>query len=233
MRIRERVDREELLDAGGVSGDDVRRSLSDLERMHRWLGGGAALTRFLYPCARPGARVLDVGCGSGLVSAEIRRWSDTSGKCARLTALDRSPLHLAIGLERGHLSAGSRVSGDAFALPFPDRSFDFVVTTLLLHHFAPGALRRILAELARVCRGRVIANDLIRDWVPALFFRLSTPFFARSWVTRHDGWASVRRAYTPEEWRALATELGWRGARVATHGLAYRMTLVYDVDGPS
>jgi ubiquinone/menaquinone biosynthesis C-methylase UbiE len=231
----ERFDREELLDLGHGSIGEVRRSLSDLDRINRWLGGRAPLRRFLFPrmtaAARRPLRVLDVGTGSAAGAVEIARWARRQGISTQLVALDRSGRHLSMAREAVRGFPEIRFTqADVFDLPFADESFDFVCSTLLLHHFAPAALRQLLPKLWRLSRGSVILNDLVRGRVPAWFFAASAPFFARSPLTKHDGHASIRRAYTPGEMRRILDEAGLSQARLYTHGLYYRMTIVMDRD---
>jgi SAM-dependent methyltransferase len=232
--IPERLDREEMLDAGKGSMEEVRRSLGDLDRINRWLGGRTPLRRFLYPrvAARQGGgpiRVLDVGAGSGATSIAIARWAAENRLPVDIVAFDNNERHLAIARQavRGRPSI-RLLRGDARQLPFADDSFDFVFSTLLLHHFDPSVLRAMIPALSRISRGRVILNDLVRDRVPAIFFAATTRVFARSPLTQHDGPVSIRRAYTPGEMRRILKEAGLPRARIYTHGLYYRMTIVID-----
>ncbi len=97
------------------------------------------------------------------------------------------------------------------------------VFSLLLHHLDPGPAAAALRELRRVARRGIVVNDLTRTWAGLVGLALLLPLLARSWITRHDGLVSVRRAYTPPELRRLARSVGldhlhsagWLGARVA------------------
>ncbi|HSR26090.1 MAG TPA: class I SAM-dependent methyltransferase [Candidatus Eisenbacteria bacterium] len=98
-----------------------------------------------------GLRWLDVGCGTGALSEAI-----LPGAPGALTAVDRSASYVA------HTSARLRHAGvrlavaDAAALPFPDSSFDVVVSGLMLN-FVPDPARAI-GEAARVAvRGGTVA----------------------------------------------------------------------------
>ena len=74
---------------------------------------------------------------------------------------------------------------------------------------------------------RVSSGDPIAfGWLPLAGFKLIRPAF-RSYITHYDGEASVRRAYTPREFRALARAAGLPTARVVEH-VPFRMTLVAD-----
>ena len=86
-------------------------------------------------------RVLDVGAGTGHLTAAFRRRGHP------VTALDATDAMLRRN------EAGARVRADAARLPFPDRSFDLVVEANLLHHVADPV--GVLREMARVTRGAV------------------------------------------------------------------------------
>jgi len=108
-----------------------------------------------------GQRVLDVGCGTGVVSLAAARMG------ARVTGLDLTPELLVRARENAAI-AGSDIEwqeGDAEALPFADGSFDVVVSQFG-HMFAP---RPDVAtrEMLRVLRpGGTIA---FATWPPELW----------------------------------------------------------------
>jgi SAM-dependent methyltransferase len=106
----------------------------------------------------PGEDALDVACGSGNTAiAAARRFATTTG-------LDYVPALLDHGRERAkaELVEVDWVEGDAQDLPFPDASFDLVMSTFGVM-FAPDQ-RRAAAELLRVCRpgGRIA----MANWTP-------------------------------------------------------------------
>jgi SAM-dependent methyltransferase len=109
-------------------------------------------------------RVLDVGCGSGVVTREIARRVGTGG---RVVGLDASPALLAVARELAHEAGlGDRVEfreGSVLRLPFPDGAFDAVIAVTVLSH-VPGG-EGAIPELARVARrgGRVGVFDLDTD----------------------------------------------------------------------
>ena len=97
-----------------------------------------------------GTRLLDAGCGAGLVSllASLRG--------AQVTALDASPGLLAIARQR--LPAADVREGDLEALPFADASFDAVTAVNSL--FYADDMDAAMRELVRVVRpgGRVVVT---------------------------------------------------------------------------
>lgn len=106
----------------------------------------------------PGMDVLDLACGTGNATIPAAR------KGARVTGLDFSLDLLAIARERAAdaIVEVEWVEGDAQELPFPDASFDRVISTFG-HMFAPDH-QRTAAEMRRVCRpGGAIA---VACWTP-------------------------------------------------------------------
>jgi SAM-dependent methyltransferase len=94
----------------------------------------------------PGARWLDVGCGTGALSASILAQADPR----EVTGIDPSAAFVTFA--QGH-SPDSRARfevGDARALPFADDAFDASVSGLVLNFVPEPALA--MAELARVTR---------------------------------------------------------------------------------
>ena len=158
--IPSRQDRPEWLDLQRGSLDEVRESLRDISRINRWLGGQAALRRFLFPRMRQAGakrplRILDVGTGSAAVPLEIVRWARRHEIPVRIIALDNNLRHLNIGRENvSEYEEIQLLAADVTALPFPPASFDFVLSMLFLHHFSRAKLLEILSALKAVCRGR-------------------------------------------------------------------------------
>ena len=107
----------------------------------------------------------------------------------------------------------------------PDRSFDVVLCSLALHHFAPGEAVQVLREMDRLSRIGFILNDIRRCLAGYVAAWSASRVATRNRLTRHDMPLSVLRAYTPHELRALLRQAGIPNARVTTHPL-FRMAAV-------
>ena len=111
-----------------------------------------------------GERVLDVGCGSGVVTRDIARRVGSRG---RAVGVDPSRALLAVARELAEdAGVGGHVEfreGDALRLPFPDSSFDVVVCATVLSHVPRG--EAAIPEFVRVLRsgGRLGVFDLDTD----------------------------------------------------------------------
>jgi demethylmenaquinone methyltransferase/2-methoxy-6-polyprenyl-1,4-benzoquinol methylase len=140
----------------------------------------------------PGARILDVAAGTGLVTAALRSAYDCD-----VVALDQSPEMLAQATAR--FAGDPRVTtvlGQAERLPYADGAFDALTFTYLLRYVddVPATLR----ELFRVVRpgGRVASLEF---GVPS----------GRVWRT---GWWAVTRTALPLAGRAISRDWGEVGS---------------------
>jgi SAM-dependent methyltransferase len=117
--------------------------------------------------AADGSRVLEVGCGPGHLSILLARrfGMDVTGVDLDPAMIERARANT----ERSGAREDRRPSflvGDVASLPFPDGSFDLVVSTLSMHHWADA--KAGLTEIRRVLRsdGRALVWDLRGGSVP-------------------------------------------------------------------
>jgi ubiquinone/menaquinone biosynthesis C-methylase UbiE len=107
---------------------------------------------------QPGDHVLDLGCGTGDDVQELSRLVGPSG---RVVGVDRSETVIVEARERvlGTTLPIEFQATDAYALPFPDATFDACRADRVFHHLEHP--RRAFDELLRVTRpdGRVLLFD--------------------------------------------------------------------------
>ncbi len=206
-----RVPSQEWLDDDLGTPGEIRQSFDDLWLINRWLGGVSGCLHLLdrYFARRDSrrARILDVGAGDSRLADRLRAELERRNRSVKFVALDRRLSHL----RNGNHSSGklSRVVADVSNLPFREKSFEVVICNLFLHHFSEDEAVQLMRRLAGVASEAVLINDLERHPLPYVFIRLAWPF-ARSRLTRHDGAASVRQAYTKDELEALASRAGFK-----------------------
>jgi ubiquinone/menaquinone biosynthesis C-methylase UbiE len=173
-----------------------------------------------WEAGRP-VTLLDVGSGSGDIPRALGdRVARRSGR-ATVCALDRDPT----AVELARRSGLTAVQGDALRLPFGDGSFDLVTAVKFAHHFRGGALNRLLAEMARVARRRVLVLDIRRHWLAYYGFIAWSRVLTRNRLVRHDGPLSVLRAFTPDELLALGEAIPTFEWAVRTY-LGFQVALV-------
>lgn len=145
-----------------------------------------------------GRRVLDVGCGDGVLATEL------ASAGAAVTGLDASRDMLAAARRRAD-TAGvvlELVEGDAEHLPFPDAHFDVVLSVATLCFSAEP--ERPLKEMVRVLRpgGHLLLGELASGNAWAALRRLKGWLGSPVW--RHA------RFRSPRELTILAAQAGLR-----------------------
>jgi SAM-dependent methyltransferase len=154
---------------------------------------------------RPGDRVLDVGAGFGRHVYECAR------RGAHVVALDYAADEvvqtrdtLAAMVEAGEITADKLIGvlrGDACRLPFPDETFDVVITSEVLEHIQDDVAA--IGEMVRVLKpgGRFAAT--VPAWLPEVVnWRLSDEYHAPKAAGGHV------RIYTRTELRAKMRTAG-------------------------
>jgi ubiquinone/menaquinone biosynthesis C-methylase UbiE len=215
--MRRLADTHELLDGPLDDPAALRGNLRDLAWINRRLGGTRASRRAIDGLLgrRSGPHtLLDVGTGAADIPMALIDATTATGRPLRVTALDSRPEVLDAAHDIDARLAGAAdldlVLGDGRWLPWPDRAFDVVHASLVLHHLEPADAIAFLGEAARVARHGVVVNDLVRARHHWLAARALLAITTRNRYTRHDGPLSVCRAYTRVELRALLAAGGLR-----------------------
>ena len=205
-----RRDEPELMDAPGLSEDEVAAAYRVLGTVNRQLGNMRSmkreLRRFLAEDCPGVERVtlLDLGSGSGDIPIALGEAMASRAIAGVTIALDRDPTAVRLAMMRGGLNV---VQGDALRLPFADRSLDLITAIKFAHHFSGPPLSALIAEMARVARRRVIVLDIRRHWLAYWGFVAWSRVWTRNRLVRHDGPLSVLRAFTPGELATLTASL--------------------------
>jgi ubiquinone/menaquinone biosynthesis C-methylase UbiE len=109
-----------------------------------------------------GEQVLDVGCGTGTLALEV---AGRVGQIGRVVGIDPGTGQIA----RARAKAARRNAPVEFQvgvieqLPFPEATFDVVLSTLMMHHLPAPLKRQGLSEIARVLKpgGRLVLADFM------------------------------------------------------------------------
>lgn len=232
----ERIDEPELIDDDNQPYADFRASMTDVQHANRFLGGTPVVTRqakiWLRAAksdptfAKRPVTFLDVATGSGDLPKAIVALAKREGVPVRILGLDFSPPILRFAREEvGGENDIKLVRGDAFRLPFADASVDYVLCSLAFHHFGFEQSVIALREMERVARHGWLVNDLRRAWSAWFLFRVVSTLAGMNRLTRHDGPASVLRAYSLPEYRAMPHTFGLRDG----HDFHLRRSLFYRV----
>ncbi len=161
-----------------------------VEEAHWWFRGRQAILRALLPAIlpdTPGARILDVGCGTGHMLRFFQPYGDVVG-------LDLAPEAIAYARER---TDAGLVQGSGAALPLADGQFDLVSMLDLIEHVADDA--GVVAEGARCLK-------------PGGALLAAVPAFQALWGD-HDTINQHQKRYRLRELTALMERAGLRAER--------------------
>jgi ubiquinone/menaquinone biosynthesis C-methylase UbiE len=161
---------------------------------------------------QPGQRALDVACGTGILAREL---SSRTGSSGRVTGIDPSPGMVAVAK---HLApAVEWWKGVAESLPFPDQSFDAVVSQFGLMFFTdrPQALREMQRVLAPGGHLAVAVWDSL-DNIPA-FARLVALLEQTAGRRAADALRAPFALGDRQELASLFSDAGATSAEITTH----------------
>jgi ubiquinone/menaquinone biosynthesis C-methylase UbiE len=220
----------EILDDPGVDPAIRQRSIGDVTRSNRWLGGLRAArlgVRDAMGSAIRSLSLLDIGTGLADIPDQVRR--DAARRGTTVTTIGVDEAWSLLDASRDRLDAA--VCANALVLPFRDRGIDIVMCSQVLHHFEDADAKRLVREMHRVARRAAVVSDLRRSRLAAIGFWVVSLFLGFHRVTRHDGVVSVMRGFTADELRTLIhTATG--ATPVVTRRLGFRLTAHWTPETP-
>jgi SAM-dependent methyltransferase len=162
--------------------------LHDTSILHRRV---TALASAIAPLLPRGARVLDVGCGDGLLDRAL---------------LDKRPDLRIEGVDV-LVRAGTPIpirEFDGSHLPFADKEYDVAMAIDVFHHAADA--EALMGEMKRVARGRLVIKDHLLHGLPS-----SLILRAMDWVGNSQHGVRLPFSYWSEaEWRSAWNRCGIR-----------------------
>ena len=214
MKFDHRSEQSEIMDDFNQPESEFDSAYHELEIVNRRLGGVRAIERFLPQQSKSSdLLMLDVGAGGCDVAEAL-----LEKRSCRVVVLDLNARGLKLG------SKSWPVVGDALDLPFADKSFDVVMASLFFHHLSDDDCVRVLQQMWRIARWRVLVNDLHRQVLAYFSISVLTRAFSKSRMVRHDAPVSVLRAFRPSELAAIARRAGIPA--VVHRSFPYRLVLV-------
>jgi ubiquinone/menaquinone biosynthesis C-methylase UbiE len=117
----------------------------------KFAGGGTIRKKMIQKAGiEPGHKVLEIGCGTGEVLLVVKRLQPA----AEVTGLDPDPRALDRAKQKADRNKIKMQLDRGFSdeLPYPDQSFDRVLSSLMFHHLNEGDRLKTLQEARRVLK---------------------------------------------------------------------------------
>lgn len=140
-------------------------------RLNRWLAEQI--------CLPPGNRVLDIGCGTGLLTVRIAQRHPQ----LEVIGIDASRPMIDVAKRKRSLPNCSFQQALGEDLPFPDNHFGLVTSALFFHHVDLELKRQTLREIQRVLT--VDGTLLVAD--------MDQPYTALGWTMSWTAWKLFRQ----------------------------------------
>lgn len=173
------------MDNPDITGPILDKFHRDLNRVHKLLGSYPTIERFIRRDNKPVRRIIDIGCGGGALLEYLGRKLKVE-----VTGIDTKP---------GQNANIPIIQANAITDPLPGA--DVAVSSFVAHHLTPEENIELIRNVSRSCR-RFIILDLIRHPMPLwLFTVFICPLIGHEAAV--DGRRSVRRAYTPAEFKSI------------------------------
>jgi SAM-dependent methyltransferase len=220
----------EWLDDASIGAAELQLVLRDLARFNGAMLGHWPVVSWLRRAISDTPRdqsltIVDVGCGYGDLLRAIRQWSRKHGLTVRLVGLDLSPA--TIDIARAATDAADQIeyrAADVFEYRGAE-PVDFVVSSLLTHHFSDAMIVRFLRWMESTARKGWLIYDLQRHVVPYFFIGLMGKVTSLHRIVIHDGRISVARSLTRAEWQHHIASAGLAGDAVDLRWFLYRFVI--------
>ena len=209
----------EVMDDPGLDPQRHVAALRGLTRLNGLSASGrivwASIARLARQRNMDRLRVLDVASGAGDIPLGLWQTARRANLKLDLHGVDISPqaIDFARNRAQAHRAPITFSQLDVLNQSLP-QGFDVVISSLFFHHLADTQAVSLLRSMSNAAKQLVLINDLRRNLLGWLLAHAAARFFTRSDVVHTDAPISVKAAFTPAEFRNLATSAGLNDATV-------------------
>lgn len=218
------------MESPSTSDDDLTELFDYADVLGKITGEYRALQHFMQSCSTNWVKgmtvsVLDLRCGRGEASRHLVRWARKKGWDLRILAVDSFGRIVQMARERQQgypeISFDVRDLNDSRFLQA--QQFDYVISSMSLHHEPDDRVRLMLKTANRLARRGIFIMDWLRDirvrwaiaWLASLY---------KSETLSHDAPLAIEKGFSMKELVKLAKDLGLDYAVIRRH-FGYRFSL--------
>lgn len=195
----------EIMDDLDMQGRELEKTLLDLDKVNKWLGGNKITLDGVQRLFRNRSfesplRIIDVGCGNGSILKQVAQWGRSNQITMQLTGVDANS-H-AMSIAEKNLAGFPEVSFEAmdvFSVAFKELEADIILCTLTLHHFSDSQIEQLMRDFLEMAKMGVVINDLQRSKAAYYLFKAFCFAFSIREINRKDGLTSILRSFKKED----------------------------------
>lgn len=200
-----RSNRPEIMDDFDLQGEELKKTLKDLDKVNRWLGGNKITIEGVDYLLKKGSfeaplKIIDVGCGNGSLLKEVAEFGKRRGLKMQLLGIDAN--EHAIDIARENTAEFPEIEFaalDVFSEKFRSREADIILCTLTLHHFSDDDIKHLMETFTEMASLGVVINDLQRSKTAYYLFEAFCAVFISNEINRKDGLTSILRSFRKED----------------------------------
>ena len=200
-----RSEQEEIMDDFNLQGEELDLLLNDLRNVNTWLGGTSITIDGIKTliAGRPKNKtitILDIGCGDGAMLRECLRFGEKEGYLFELIGLDANKNIIEEAKNRSVEGEGILyIHANVFSDAIDEIDFDICLCTLFLHHLSDPEIISVMNKLSAKAKAGLVINDLHRNRLAVVLFKIFGRLFLRTNIARHDGLVSIARGFKQKE----------------------------------
>lgn len=205
----------ELLDGDGISFDEIKLNMQELDTINSLLGGHAitiaGLKKILpHPLPRRPIRIAEIGCGGGDNLIAIDRWSKKKNIRVEFIGIDikQECIDFARTKQDEFNAPVEWVISDYKKIHWNENKPDVIFSSLFCHHFTETELAWMMEWMKDECELGFFINDLHRHFLAYHSIRLLTRVFSKSRLVKNDAPISVTRGFSRNDWSNILTAAG-------------------------
>lgn len=208
-----RTNRSEIMDDLNMQGNDLEKTLQDIDKINKWLGGNKVTIEGIKKLLKghPDGKMVhiaDMGCGDGAILREIAKWGRDKEFPIKLSGIDANTHTIEIAERLSEFYPEINYKAINILDPtFQKEEFDIILCTLTLHHFKDEEIKEVTHNFSRQARIGVVINDLHRSKQAYFLFKVFCKIFVGNKIARKDGLTSILRGFKKREIKNFASHL--------------------------
>lgn len=231
MNWNERSRVEEEMDDLDIKGRKLERTLEDLTKVHKWLGGHTLVKHILNQLVEMDSgiqSILDIGCGGGDSLFSMQAWCQQKNTALDLHGMDANAAIISYAQRKNEHQYIHFYAGNVFDNSKLERyrGIDVAFFSLFLHHFSDEEILQLLQSCADLGIRYIVITDLERSVWAYRLFRLTTKLIPFSEMARKDGLLSIQKGFKREELKMLCQSSPFKNIRVLDWRWAFRYVVI-------